>query len=114
MQEFDELENTRKNPRTGERLQNYWGYNTISFFAPKGRYASSGALGEQVTEFKEMVRELHAAGIEVILDIVFNHTAEGDESGPTLCFRGWDNAIYYMLDEKNPRLYKNFTGCGTR
>ncbi|MGA2479289.1 MAG: glycogen debranching protein GlgX [Spirochaetia bacterium] len=112
VQEFDELENTRRNPRTGGRLANYWGYNTISFFAPKGRYASSGALGEQVTEFKEMVRELHAAGIEVILDIVFNHTAEGDESGPTLCFRGWDNAIYYMLDEKNPRVYKNFTGCG--
>jgi isoamylase len=112
VQEFDELENTRSNPRTGERLQNYWGYNTISFFAPKGRYAASGALGEQVTEFKEMVRELHAAGVEVILDIVFNHTAEGDESGPTLCFRGFDNAIYYMLDEGNPRLYKNFTGCG--
>jgi len=112
VQEFDERENTRSNPRTGERLQNYWGYNTITFFAPKGRYASAGALGEQVTEFKEMVRELHAAGIEVILDIVFNHTAEGDATGPTLCFRGWDNSIYYLLDETNPRRYKNFTGCG--
>jgi glycogen operon protein len=112
VQEFDELENTRVNPVTGERLQNYWGYNTITFFAPKGRYSSAGALGQQVTEFKEMIRELHAAGIEVILDMVFNHSAEGDESGPTLCFRGWDNSIYYMLDEKNPRLYRNFTGCG--
>ncbi len=112
VQEFDELENTRLNPRTGARLQNYWGYNTITFFAPKGRYSSAGALGQQVTEFKEMVRALHAEGIEVILDIVFNHTAEGDETGPTLCFRGWDNSIYYMLDEADPRIYRNFTGCG--
>ncbi len=63
-----------------------------------------------MTEFKEMVRALHAAGIEVILDIVFNHTAEGDETGPTLCFRGWDNSIYYMLDEDDPRVYRNYTG----
>jgi isoamylase len=112
VQEFDEHENSRVNPRTGESLSNYWGYNTISFFAPKGRYAAGGALGQQVTEFKEMVRSLHAAGIEVILDIVFNHTAEGDESGPTLCFRGWDNAIYYILDPQDPRRYLNFTGCG--
>ena len=112
VQEFDELENTRVNPRTGERLQNYWGYNTLTFFAPKSRYSSAGALGQQVTEFKEMVRALHAAGIEVILDMVFNHTAEGDETGPTLCFRGWDNSIYYMLDEETPRAYRNFSGCG--
>ena len=111
VQEFDELEVEGTNPRTGERLQNYWGYSTISFFAPKGRYSSSGALGEQVTEFKEMVRELHAAGIEVILDIVFNHTAEGDETGPTLCYRGLDNSIYYILDE-DKRRYRNFSGCG--
>jgi len=112
VQEFDELENTHVNPSTGERLQNYWGYATLSFFAPKGRYASAGSLGQQITEFKEMVRALHAADIEVILDIVFNHSAEGDATGPTLCFRGWDNSIYYMLDEKNPRLYRDFTGCG--
>jgi glycogen operon protein len=111
VQEFDELENPRLNPLTGERLANYWGYSTISFFAPKGRYSASGALGQQVTEFKEMVRELHRAGIEVILDMVFNHTAEGDQTGPTLCFRGWDNSIYYILDE-NRRFYRNFTGCG--
>ncbi len=112
VQEFDEHDNARVNPLTGEPLSNYWGYNTISFFAPKGRYASTGADGEQVAEFKEMVRALHAAGIEVILDMVFNHSAEGDDTGPTLCFRGWDNSIYYMLDESDPRLYRNYTGCG--
>ncbi len=111
VQEFDELEVERTDPRSGRKLQNYWGYSTISFFAPKGRYSSSGGLGGQVSEFKEMVRELHGAGIEVILDMVFNHTTEGDEMGPTLCFRGWDNSIYYMLD-KDRRFYKNYTGCG--
>jgi isoamylase len=111
VQEFDELENPRSNPLTGQRLQNYWGYSTLSFFAPKGRYSASGSLGEQVTEFKGMVRELHRAGIEVILDIVFNHTSEGDELGPTLCFRGWDNSIYYLL-EQDKRRYKNYSGCG--
>jgi isoamylase len=110
VQEFDELENRHTSPRTGERLQNYWGYDTISFFAPKGRYSSAGALGEQVREFKEMVRALHSAGIEVILDIVFNHTAEGDETGPTMCFRGLDNSIYYLLDEQGG--YLNYTACG--
>ena len=112
MQEFDELENPRHNPITGERLQNYWGYSTIAFFAPKGGYSSAGALGQQVQEFKEMVRDLHAAGIEVILDVVFNHTAEGNETGPTLCFRGLDNSIYYMLDAQDPRGLRNFSGCG--
>jgi len=112
VQEFDERENARMNPRNGQRLENYWGYNTISFFAPKGHYSSAGADGQQVAEFKEMVRALHAAGIEVILDMVFNHSSEGDDSGPTLCFRGWDNSIYYMLDEADPRVYRNFTGCG--
>ncbi len=111
VQEFDALEIERDNPITGERLQNYWGYSSLSFFAPRGGYSSSGSLGQQVTEFKEMVRELHKAGIEVILDIVFNHTAERDELGPTLCFRGLDNSIYYILDE-DKRFYKNFTGCG--
>ena len=111
VQEFDELENPHSNPLTGERLANYWGYSTMSFFAPKGRYSSAGSLGEQVTEFKEMVRELHKAGIEIILDIVFNHTSEGDHLGPTLCFRGWDNSIYYLL-EQDKRFYKNYSGCG--
>ena len=78
-------------------LTNYWGYNTIGFFAPDGQYSSSGQMGEQVSEFKSMVRNLHAAGIEVILDVVYNHTAEGNHLGPTLCFRGIDNPAYYRL-----------------
>ncbi|MBB6611829.1 glycogen debranching protein GlgX [Pontibacter sp. Tf4] len=92
-------------------LTNYWGYNTIGFFAPDGRYSSSGQLGEQVREFKEMVRALHKAGIEVILDVVYNHTAEGNHLGPTLCFRGVDNTAYYRLTE-DPRYYMDYTGTG--
>ncbi len=111
IQEFDEEENINRNPLTGEKLKNYWGYSTITFMAPKGLYSSSGRMGEQVREFKETVRMLHKAGIEVILDIVFNHTAEGDHMGPTLCFRGIDNPIYYIL-ETDRRFYKNFSGCG--
>ena len=112
IQEFDERENPRTSPVTGEVMGNYWGYSTVSFFAPESRYASDGQLGQQVTEFKEMVRALHHAGIEVILDVVFNHTSEGDETGPTLCFRGLDNRIYYMLDTTEPQRYVNLTGCG--
>src|SRR4029450_7715668 len=93
-------------------LTNYWGYNTIGFFAPHAAYSSSGQLGEQVIEFKSMVRNLHAAGIEGILDVVCNHTAEGDHVGPTLCFRGIDNLAYYRLQPDNPRLYLDFTGTG--
>jgi isoamylase len=91
-------------------LTNYWGYNTIGYFAPHAAYASSGDGGEQVGEFKAMVRALHAAGIEVILDVVYNHTAEGDETGPTLCFRGIDNPSYYKLVDG--RRYANYTGTG--
>ena len=95
-------------------LKNYWGYNTIGFFAPHAAYSSSGQMGEQVSEFKSMVRSLHAAGIEVILDVVYNHTAEGNQLGPTLCFRGIDNAAYYRLRPDDPRLYLDFTGtCNT-
>jgi glycogen operon protein len=111
VQEFNENELPWTNPRTGAPLRNYWGYSTVAFFAPKGSYAVSREPGAQVREFKEMVRELHKAGIEVILDIVFNHTAEGNELGPTFSFRGIDNTIYYTLDE-NRRYYKNFSGCG--
>jgi len=93
-------------------LKNYWGYNTIGFFAPHAAYSSSGQRGEQVSEFKSMVRSLHAAGIEVILDVVYNHTAEGNQLGPTLCFRGIDNAAYYRLRPDDPRLYLDFTGTG--
>jgi len=91
-------------------LRNYWGYNSIGYFAPHAGYASSGSRGEQVGEFKAMVRALHRAGIEVILDVVYNHTAEGDENGPTLAFRGIDNAAYYRL--RDGRRYADYSGCG--
>jgi isoamylase len=93
-------------------LSNYWGYNTIGFFAPHNAYSSSGQRGEQVLEFKAMVRELHKAGIEVILDVVYNHTAEGNHLGPTLCFRGIDNAAYYRLVDDDPSFYYDTTGTG--
>ena len=109
--EFDENESDRKNPRTGELLKNYWGYSTMAFFAPKLTYSSQQGGVAHVNEFKEMVRELHKAGIEVILDIVFNHTAEGNERGVTFSFRGFDNAVYYMLED-NRRYYRNYSGCG--
>jgi isoamylase len=92
-------------------LSNYWGYNSIGFFAPDVRYASSGARGEHVVEFKSMVKDLHKAGIEVILDVVYNHTAEGNHLGPTLSFRGIDNAAYYRLMD-NKRYYFDYTGTG--
>ena len=111
VQEFNEHDSLRINPRTGERLKNFWGYDPVSFFAPKASYASVRDDGAQVLEFKEMVRAFHREGLEVILDVVFNHTGEGDELGPTLSFRGIDNAIYYWLaDDK--RFYRNFTGTG--
>ena len=99
-------------PLLDRGLTNYWGYNTIGFFAPHAEYSSSGQIGEQVAEFKSMVRNLHAAGLEVILDVVYNHTAEGNHLGPTLCFRGIDNAASYRLLAENPRFYLNFTGTG--
>lgn len=93
-------------------LTNYWGYNSIGFFAPDVRYSSSGSLGEQVVEFKQMVKALHKAGIEVILDVVYNHTSEGNHMGPTLSFKGIDNASYYRLTEENKRYYMDYTGTG--
>ncbi|MBW6501779.1 MAG: glycogen debranching protein GlgX, partial [Bacteroidales bacterium] len=93
-------------------LSNYWGYNTIGFFAPDFRYSSQKQPGSQVTEFKEMVRAFHKAGIEVIMDVVYNHTAEGNHLGPTLCFKGLDNASYYLLNISDPRYYMDFSGCG--
>jgi glycogen operon protein len=109
--EFNENENLNRNPVTGERLRNFWGYSPISFFAPKASYAVNGRNGNQAVEFKEMVKALHRAGIEVILDIVFNHTAEGGGDGPVYSFRGLDNTIYYLLDPRS-RDYLNFSGCG--
>lgn len=104
--EFNECETTHINPLTHQRLCNYWGYSTINFFSPMQRYASRCAI----SEFKTMVKELHRHGIEVILDVVFNHTGEGNEKGPTYCFKGIDKEIYYMLDAK--KRYLNFSGCG--
>jgi len=111
VQEFNENQARGIHSQTGKPLQNDWGYDPVVFLAPKASYSSSGGLGQQKLEFKEMVKALHDAGIEVILDVVFNHTAEGDELGPTLCFRGMDNAIFYTLaDDK--RYYKDCTGTG--
>ncbi len=93
-------------------LTNYWGYNTLGYFAPHAAFSAGGRSGEQVREFKAMVRAMHAAGIEVILDVVYNHTAEGNELGPTLSFRGIDNRAYYLLRDDDPRCYMDFTGTG--
>ncbi len=93
-------------------LRNYWGYNSIGFFAPHGEYSSAGSAGQQVVEFKQMVKGFHAAGIEVILDVVYNHTAEGNHNGPTLSMRGLDNQEYYRLVEHDPRYYMDYTGTG--
>jgi isoamylase len=93
-------------------LRNYWGYNTLGFLAPQADYAAAGQLGQQVQEFKSMVRSMHAAGIEVILDVVYNHTAEGNHLGPTLSFKGLDNPAYYRLVEDDLRYYMDYTGTG--
>ena len=93
-------------------LRNYWGYNPIGYFAPHNGYVSTGQRGQQINEFKQMVKELHCADIEVILDVVFNHTAEGNHLGPMLCFKGIDNAAYYHLNHEDRRLYVDFIGCG--
>jgi glycogen operon protein len=106
--EFDEFENSRE--INGRTLYNYWGYSTVGFFAPKAGYAATGRFGMQVDEFKTLVKELHRNGIEVMLDVVFNHTAEGNERGPTISFRGLDNQTYYMLTPDG--YYFNFSGTG--
>jgi glycogen operon protein len=108
--EFDETEPDRINPVTGEPLVNYWGYSTLGFYAPKAAYAATGPFQLQADEFKTLVKDLHRHGIEVMLDVVFNHTAEGNEQGPTLSFRGLDNSTYYMLTPDGG--YYNFSGCG--
>jgi glycogen operon protein len=108
--EFNEMEYHLENG-TRKHLRNYWGYSTQNFFAPMGRYAASGVCGEQVREFKKLVRACHKAGIEVILDVVFNHTNEGNENGPTYSMRGIDNSVYYINDAKGLHA-TNYTGCG--
>ncbi len=105
--EFDELDNDLKNPETGEQLRNFWGYNPVGFFAPKAGYAASA---DAPRELKSLVKACHQAGIEVWLDVVFNHTAEGNENGPTISYRGIDNSIYYLL--KPDGSYYNFSGVG--
>ena len=108
--EFDEFENYRPSPVDGHPLYNLWGYSNVGFFAPKAAYAASGRFSMQVDELKNMVKRLHANGIEVILDVVFNHTAEGNEKGPYISYRGIDNKTYYMLMPDGS--YFNFSGCG--
>ncbi len=108
--EFDEFENSKQHPQTGEMLYNYWGYSTVGFFAPKAGFAATGRFGMECDELKTLVKELHANGIEVMLDVVFNHTAEGNEMGPTISYRGIDNQTYYMLTPEG--YYYNFSGCG--
>ncbi|HLK56954.1 MAG TPA: glycogen debranching protein GlgX [Chthonomonadaceae bacterium] len=108
--EFDEFEDSRRSEATGEMLYNYWGYSTVGFYAPKAGFAATGRFGMQVDELKNLVKELHKNGIEVLLDVVFNHTAEGNERGPTFSFRGLDNRTYYMLTPEG--YYHNFSGTG--
>jgi isoamylase len=108
--EFDEWENSRQNPQTGQWLLNYWGYSTVGFFAPKAGYAATGRHGMQMDELKTLIKDLHRNGIEVMLDVVFNHTAAGNERGPTISFRGIDNKTYYMLTPEG--YYFNFSGTG--
>jgi len=109
--EFEESDTNRVNPLTGELLLNLWGYQTVAFSAPNTAYSSDRADGGQVREFKQLVKAMHQAGIEVILDVVFNHTAEGDELGPTWSFRGIDNSTYYMVESETGK-YQNYSGCG--
>ncbi|HTY39172.1 MAG TPA: glycogen debranching protein GlgX [Bacteroidota bacterium] len=109
--DFLETDCLARNPATGEQLLNFWGYHPITFFALKASYASEPALGGEVREFKSMVKEFHDAGIEVILDMVYNHTGEGDDEGASVSFRGIDNSVYYIVDQATGK-YLNFSGCG--
>ena len=109
---FDETVLDRKNPETGEQLEDYWGYNPLSFFAPHPAYCVSPREGTHIRDFRDMVKALHNAGIEVILDVVFNHTSEGNADGPVFNFRGLDNSVYYLLDPRDQENYLNYSGCG--
>ena len=109
--EFDEEGNPRCDPVTGQPLRNFWGYDPLGFFAPNAAYCAASAVTERIREFKELVKRFHAAGMEVILDVVFNHTGEGDASGPTVSFRGIDRDVYYMRDPRTG-CDRNYSGCG--
>ncbi|MBI4558073.1 MAG: glycogen-debranching protein [Candidatus Hydrogenedentes bacterium] len=110
LQECGEVTLKRRNPETNQPLHNYWGYHPLAWFAPSARFVSDQTPGAQIEEFREMVVALHRAGMELILDVVFNHTVEGNERGPALSFRGIDNSLYYLLDPKGG--YRDFSGCG--
>jgi isoamylase len=109
--EFDPLENQRKDPTTGKKLKNYWGYSTAGFFAPHGPYAATQTSDGAVADFHRLVSEIHQRGMEVVLDVVYNHTAEGDQAGPVLHFKGFDNPVYYHLADDRSH-YRDFSGCG--
>jgi isoamylase len=111
--EFDATEWNFINPETGQRNTNFWGYNTIGFFAPHRKYYKEDWDGmAYTTGFRDMVKAFHRAGLEVVLDVVFNHSGEGDERGPTISFRGLENSVYYLLDRNDKRRYANYSGCG--
>ena len=112
VQEFNEGTILRHSPHTGAPLRNYWGYDPVAFIAPEGSYCSRGREGHQMQEFLELVDAYHRAGIEIIVDLVLNHTAEGNASGPTFSLRGFDNRIYYMLDQSDRSIYRDYTGTG--
>ncbi|MCI0417060.1 glycogen debranching protein GlgX [bacterium] len=113
VQQFDATENPYVHPGTGEKLNNYWGYNPIGFFAPhRGYYIADWEQMEYLTGFRDMVKTLHKAGLEVILDVVFNHTGEGDENGPTISLKGLENSTYYLLENHDKSKYANYSGCG--
>jgi glycogen operon protein len=104
--------NININPKTGEKLINAWGYDPLAFFAVESSYTHCIGIGDQVFRFKEFVKLMHQEGFEVVIDVVYNHTGEGGQEGPTLSFRGFDNAVYYLLDSDNKRFYMNYSGCG--
>jgi len=110
--EFNPNSNININPFTGEKLKNIWGYDPLAFFSVEGSYTYGLQTGEQVNDFREFVKILHRNGIEIIIDVVYNHTGEGNEQGPTLSFRGIDNSIYYILGKNGFRYYENYSGCG--
>src|ERR1700758_430532 len=109
--DFDDKEVMHLSPVDGKPLRNFWGYSTHSFFAPKCAYCVSFEQGSHLRDFRDMVKAFHKAGIEVILDVVFNHTGEGGADGPTISFKGLDNATYYILDPNDRSLYRDYTGC---